>query len=185
MKRFVFLSLLAVLSGCASSTAEKKETNSAVVTTTRTAPAKIKKTPTDYMTDQEKELKQVLKKTPFSVTRQNNILTISFSGDAIFAENSYHPTVKATEALKKTAKVLSTYTKTRISVIGYTDGMGKPATNQLMSEKRAESVAGILKKAAKIASVRFWIEGRGNDKTAENQSRHNGVQIILTPTFVQ
>ena len=60
MKHFVFLSLLTVLSGCASSTVEEKETNSAVVTTARAAPAKVKKTPTAYMTEQEKELKQVI-----------------------------------------------------------------------------------------------------------------------------
>ena len=185
MKRFVLLFLLVVLSGCASSNAEKKETMSATETTVQAAPPKIKKTTAAYMTDQEKELKQILRKTPFSLSRQNNILTMTFSGSAIFAENSYHPTEKAIETLKKTAAILSAYKKTRISVIGYTDGMGKPATNQLMSEKRAETVADVLKKAAKIAPVRFWTEGRGNDKTAENQSRHNGVQIILTPTFVQ
>lgn len=63
------------------------------------------------MTDQEKELKQILNGSAFFVTRYNNILTITFSGNAIFAENSYHPTPQAAEILKKIAPVLSAYTK--------------------------------------------------------------------------
>lgn len=185
MKRLALLILPAVLSACTPSVVEKKETLPAVVPAAQTVKKNIKKTTADYMTDQENELKQILNGSAFFVTRHNNILTITFSGDAIFAENSYHPTRQAVEILKKIAPVLSAYTKTRISVIGHTNGTGKPSTNQLMSEKRADAVASVLKKAAKIASVRLWVEGHGNEKTDGNQPRNNGVEIILTPTFVQ
>ena len=184
MKRFALLILPAVLSACAPSVVEKKETLPAAVPVVQTVKKHTKKTMAAYMTDQEKELKQILNGSAFFVTRYNNILTITFSGNAIFAENSYHPPPQAAEILKKIAPVLSAYTKTRISVIGHTDGMGKPSTNQLMSEKRAEAVASILKKSAKIAAVRLWVEGHGNEKDG-NQPRNNGVDIILTPTFVQ
>lgn len=39
-----------------------------------------------------------------------------------------------------------------------------------MSEKRAEAVASILKKSAKIAAVRLWVEGHGNEKTEINRA---------------
>ena len=185
MKSLALLILPAVLSACAPAAVEKKETLPAARPVVQTVKKNIKKTTAAYMTDQENELKQILNGSAFSITRHNNILTMTFSGNAIFAENSYHPTVQATEILKKIAPVLSAYTKTRISIIGHTDGMGKPSTNQLMSEKRAQAVADVLKKAAKIASVRLWIEGRGNEKTESSQPRGNGVEITLTPTFVQ
>lgn len=185
MKRLALLILPAVLSACAPSVVEKKETLPTAEPVVQTVKRSVKKTTAAYMTDQENELKQILDDSSFFVTRHNNILILTFSGSAIFAENSYHPTRQAVEILEKIAPVLSAYTKTRISVIGHTDGMGKPSTNQLMSEKRADAVASVLKKAAKIASVRLWIEGHGNEKTDGNQPRNNGVEIILTPTFVQ
>lgn len=184
MKRFALLILPAVLSACTPAAVEKKEMLPAAAPVVQAVKKNIKKTTAAYMTDQENELKQILNGTAFSMTRYNNILAITFSGDAIFEKNSYHPTIQATETLKKIAPILSVYAKTRISVIGHTDGMGKPSTNQLISEKRAQAVADILKKNAKIASVRLWVEGRGNEKD-RNQPRNNGVDIILTPTFVQ
>ena len=119
MKRFALLILPAVLSACAPSVVEKKETLPAAAPVVQTVKKHTKKTTAAYMTDQEKELKQILNGSAFFVTRYNNILTITFSGKAIFAENSYHPTPQAAEILKKIAPVLSVYTKTRISVIGH------------------------------------------------------------------
>ena len=187
MKRLLLLFLGVVLTACSSAPVEKKETiqTPPPVVRTRTIKKSTQKTTAAYMTDQENELKHLLNGTAFFITRQNNILTMTLSGDAIFAANSYHPTARAETLLKEIASVLSVYDKTRISIIGYTDGMGKPATNQLISEKRAQSVADILKKAAKINSVRLWIEGRGNEKTNESLPRSNGVEIILTPTFIR
>lgn len=185
MKRLALLFLPAVLSACAPSVVENKETLSKTEAGVRTGKKNIKKTPAAYMTDQENELKKILRGSPFSVSRHNNILAITFSGSAIFAENSYNPAPQAVEILQKIAPVLSAYPKTRISVIGRTNGAGKPSTNQLMSEKRADAVAAVLKRSAKINPVRLWVEGRGNEKTDGRQPRDNGVDIILTPTFVR
>lgn len=184
MNRLALFILPVVLSACSATVPEKKETRPEPEIATYTPKKSVQMTTAGYMTDQENELKQILKETPFSLVRHNNILVISFSGESIFAPNSYHPTKAATQTLEKIALVLSVYDKTRISIIGHTDSMGKPATNQLMSEKRADAVANILKKSAKIAAVRLWVEGQGNQKS-EGSNQNNRVDIILTPTFVK
>ena len=184
MTRFALLILTAFLSACSTTVPEKNEPLPIKKTVIQTPKKNVKQTTAEYMTDQEDELTLILKETPFSLVRHNNILIISFAGEAIFAANSYHPTITAMQTLEKIALVLSVYDKTRISIIGHTNSMGKTATNQLMSEKRADAVANILKKSAKIAAVRLWVEGQGNQKS-EGSNQNNRVDIILTPTFVK
>ncbi len=184
MNRLALFILPVVLSACSATVPEKKETLPEPKPVTYTPKKSAQITTAGYMTDQENELKLILEKTPFPLLRHNNILVISFSGESIFAPNSYHPTETATQTLKKIALILSVYDKTRISIIGHTDSMGKPATNQLLSEKRADAVANILKKSAKIATVRLWVEGQG-DRKSEGSNQNNRVDIILTPTFVK
>lgn len=180
MKRFAILVLSTVLSACVSGIPQNNNTS-----TNQTVSARPPVTTASYMTDQENELKQALAGTSFRVVRSNNILAVILSGDAVF-ETDTLLTSSANEALQKIAPIFSRYHKTRISIIGYTDS-GNPASDRRLSEKQAEAVATVLKKAAKIANVRFWIEGSSPApvSTDEERRKNNHVDIILTPTFIQ
>lgn len=187
MRYLVTLAFLSALSACAAAAPEQPPK------TERPAPAAAKQNKpapvsgvAAYMTKQEEELKAALEGTPFILKRYKNILVIVMAGKDIFASNSYHPEAPAVAALKKIAPVLAHYDKTRISIIGYTDNAGKPSTNQLLSEKRADAVASVIEESAKIADIRFWIEGRGayansRYKIAGGKDKNDRVEISLTP----
>ncbi len=181
MKRFAMLILSAVLSACVSGVSKNDNTAGQIVSekhpTTTTA---------SYMTEQENELKQALAGTSFQVIRSNNILAVILPGKSLFEKEALL-TSFSNNALQKIAPIFSRYHKTRISIIGYTDS-GNPALDRQLSEKQAQAVATVLKKAAKIADVRFWIEGSSAQTTAsteEERLKNNHVDIILTPTFIQ
>lgn len=186
MKRSVMLILTAALAACVSDDPQKgasfipsgKETaKPAVLPNISTA---------DYMTEQENELKNILTGTSFQLVRSNNILAIVLPAKAVFKPDEEQPTDTTKEVLQNIADVLSRYSKTRISIIGYAD-TGVPKTDRRTSEKRAKTVAGILKKNAKISSVRFWVEGSMPPVSSENKERpeNNHIDIILTPTFIR
>ncbi len=183
MNRLSLLILPLTLSACAASPADRTDALLVPETAVQTVPARPKTT-ADYMTAQENELRTALAGTPFTLTRHGNILAMVFSGTDVFAENAYQPALTAQEALKKVAPVLASYAKTRISVTGRVFGL-KPATCRLLSEKRAAAVANVLKENAKIAPVRLWVEGRGDEKTVAGESGVDRVVIVLTPTFVK
>lgn len=186
MRYLLTLAFLSALSACAAAAPEqttKTERPAAAVRQNKQAPVSGAAA---YMTRQEEELKAALDGTPFTLKRYKNILIVIMAGKDIFASNSYHPEAPAVEALKKIAPVLARYDKTRISIIGYTDNAGKPSTNQLLSEKRADAVASVIEESAKIADIRFWIEGRGayansGHKISGGKDQNDRVEISLTP----
>ena len=177
MKRSVALLLPLLLSACSFAVPAKNE-RAAIVPENRPV------TTASYMGDQEKELKLALTGTPFKVVRFNNILVVTLSGEDLFKDGQSELTPSADEALKKIAPVFSRYKKTRISIIGHADS-GQPSLDGKISEKRAQSVAGALKKSAKIADIRFWIESGNSNLPSSDHEQNNFVDIILTPTFIQ
>lgn len=146
-------------------------------------------TTADYMKNQEYELQQAIAETPFEVVRENNTLAVVLTGTDAFPTSEQLLSPTAENVLKKVANVLTRYDKTHISIIGYADS-GEPSSDRIASEKRAEAVAGVLKKSAKIADVRFWIEGStpsaGEEPLSDDdRQKNNHVDIILVPTFIQ
>lgn len=192
MKRFALLILATALSACAAAPAEQSAAKPATVVSA--APAKAKKaapavskidasSPERYMTKQESDLKSALKNAPFQVSREKNTLIVSFAGPDAFAPSAYRPKQAVADAVRKIAPLLSAYHKTRVGVIGFADGAGKPATDREISQKRADNVAALLKQSAKIADARLWVEGRGADGRPDGAA--DKVDIVLTPTFIK
>ena len=191
MKRFALLILSAALSACAASPAEQSAAKPPAVVPVAPAKANTGKavlkiddsSPEQYMTGQESALKTALKATPFSVSREKNTLIVSFAGTDAFASSAYRPKQVAIDAVRKIAPVLSAYHKTRIGIIGFANGAGKPATDREISQKRADNIAALLKQSAQIANARLWIEGRGADGKPDDAA--DKVDIVLTPTFLK
>lgn len=194
MKLFLIIASVLTFFSCASTT--PTEQKSTPTETKKVSAKKEQKRPkhapviaaSDYMTKQESELRKLAEGSDAVITRHRNMLVITLAGDTVFVANSYNPEAEAAAVLEKISPVLAHYDKTRISIMGYTDNAGKRETNQLLSEKRAEAVAGILEKSGDIADIRFWIEGKGsNDSmsgpTSQDKTKKNRVEIVLTPTI--
>lgn len=162
--------LLTLLTACAASVPDEKPVEIPVVALEKPA------NKADYMTAQENEIRALAGNPAFTVKRRKNILIVTLTGNAVFAQNSYRVKEPAAEFLKKLAAVVADYDKTRIGIFGYTRNTGKASTNQQLSDRRADAVSAVLENAAKIADVRIWAEGKG-------AADANRVEIVLTPTF--
>ncbi len=68
------------------------------------------------------------------------------------------------QALTLIAEVLDFYADAEIIVVGHTDSVGSPASNQALSEQRAQSVVDVLISEHGISSDRLAAEGRGADE---------------------
>ena len=191
MKRFALLLLPFLLAGCVNPNGNGQ---SGSMSENKPSSAEIKKstvppnmTTANYMTEQENELKQALAETPFRVVRSNNILAIILPAETFEANGGNLSSPAQEEPLGKIADVLSRFHKTRISIIGYADG-SVPQTDSRLPEERAQKVADVLKKHAKISPVRFWIEGSvlpASANETEDRPQNDHVDIILTPTFIR
>ncbi len=164
--------LLTLLTACAANVPANKPVAAPVPAAAAAKPAGR----SDYMTAQEKEIRALATSPAFTVKRRKNILIVTLTGNAVFAQNSYRVEEPAAEFLKKLAAVVADYDKTRIGIFGYTKTTGKASTNQQLSDRRADAVSAVLENAAKIADVRIWAEGKG-------AADANRAEIVLTPTF--
>ena len=76
---------------------------------------------------------------------------------------------------------------TRIEVIGHTDNTGSAAFNQDLSQRRASSVANVLRDSG-VPSNRLVTFGRGEEQpiasnlTPEGRAQNRRVEIIIRPT---
>jgi len=77
-----------------------------------------------------------------------------------YASGSFEPDQTAKDTLDVLRERLRAYPETRIEVAGYTDNVGSEATNQTLSEKRAQAVVDYLV-AAGVAPNRMQTVGHG------------------------
>lgn len=197
MTSAIVLGALLMLTACSSPQPAAKTAPRPAVTAPKPAPAQRKipakanapvRPVAEYMAAQESDLVEALAGSDIRLFRRRNSLTLVIPGNLAFNSNSYNLKEKAGAELKKIAPVLRYYDKTRINVVGHTDNTGRPATNMMLSEKRAESVAAALA-GSDIQKIRFWVDGKGasdpaaSNKTAEGREKNNRIEIVLTPTI--
>ena len=112
----------------------------------------------------------------FSVTNMGDYLIVNMPQDVLFAIDS--------AALRPD---LIRYPNSRIEVIGHTDNSGSAAYNQDLSQRRAVSVAEVLR-ATGVPGNRIAAYGRGEDMpiasnaTEQGRAQNRRVEIIIRPT---
>lgn len=122
-----------------------------------------------------------------SVTNTGEYLIVNMPQDLLFAVDSASLRPDLTSDLRTVASSLLKYPNSRIEVIGHTDNTGSAAYNQDLSQRRAVSVAGVLRESG-VPGGRIAAYGRGEDQpvasnlTAEGQARNRRVEIIIRPT---
>ncbi|EHK9047092.1 OmpA family protein [Vibrio vulnificus] len=140
-----------------------------------------------YFDQQEKALREALLNSGVQVERvgENQLLLrlengIGFSSSSYALDSSIHKT------LKGVAQILVEYPDTSLVIDGFTDSTGNDASNQILSERRAESVRSFLI-SQNVAAGRAVARGNGEryplctNSTVEGRACNRRVEIQILP----
>ncbi|WP_417616637.1 OmpA family lipoprotein [Oceanisphaera sp.] len=139
-----------------------------------------------YMDVQEAKLRDQMRGTGVSVTRNGDNIILNMPSSITFAVDSADLSPSFYNTLSGVAMVLKEYEKTYVNVVGHTDNTGSASHNQALSERRAASVGQFLISQGAAAN-RFNIRGVGfnqpvaSNNTAEGRAQNRRVEITLSP----
>lgn len=122
----------------------------------------------------------------FNVTNHGDYLVVNMPQDVLFAVDSaaLRPDLQADIA--SIAQNLIRYPNSQIQIIGHTDNSGTAAYNQDLSQRRAVSVADVLRGNG-VPAGRIAAFGRGEDQpiasnlTDQGRAQNRRVEIIIRP----
>ncbi|AXE19072.1 hypothetical protein DR864_15595 [Runella rosea] len=118
------------------------------------------------------------------VERIGEGIKITVSSVVLFESDSYALSNTPQEQLKKMAETLINYKDTELLIAGHTDGTGDAKQNQILSEKRAESLADFLL-AHNVPQLRMVTQGFGeqtpkvSNGTDEGRRMNQRVEIAI------
>jgi outer membrane protein OmpA-like peptidoglycan-associated protein len=120
-----------------------------------------------------------------STRSESRGLIVTLNGGILFdtGKTALKPGAKST--LSKIAKQLQTDPSLKIAVEGHTDTVGSTATNQSLSEKRANAVRDYLVSAG-ISGDHITAEGKGEEspiatnKTSAGRQQNRRVELVIT-----
>jgi outer membrane protein OmpA-like peptidoglycan-associated protein len=135
-----------------------------------------------YMDKQAEELQRDLKNA--TVERVGEGIKITFDSGILFDVNSYQLKPAAKTNIQDLAKVLQKYEDTNVLIEGHTDNTGEDATNQTLSEKRADAVkhyASTLGVATSRISTAGYGEGQpvADNASESGRSQNRRVEIAI------
>ncbi len=139
-----------------------------------------------YMDVQEAKLREELRGTGVSVSREGDTIKLIMPGNITFETDSYNLRSSFYPVLNSVGKVLAKYHDTTLRVTGHTDSTGSKAYNQTLSERRAQSVASYLATQG-VSSSRAFSEGRGfeqpiaNNGTTSGRAQNRRVELYILP----
>jgi len=139
------------------------------------------------MDNQEKDMNNALATSEAaSVSREGNLLKVTFKGDVTFDSNSAAVRPGLYSEIDRVAGVLTQYPDTFIRVEGHTDSQGSEAYNMDLSKRRANAVKNLLAQRG-VAESRVEVVGYGetmpvatNDTEAGRQ-KNRRVEIKIAP----
>lgn len=139
-----------------------------------------------YMDAQEAKLRNQLRSTGVSVTRNGDSIVLNMPSNVTFGVDQSDVRAEFTEVLNSVALVLNEYKKTYVDVLGHTDSSGSEEYNLNLSVRRAQSVSNYLLTRG-VIQERFVVRGLGeslpiaSNTTAEGRALNRRVEIILQP----
>lgn len=113
-------------------------------------------------------------------------LILTLPQDLLFAVDSANLRPDLQQDLRVIATNLVNYPRSDVIVVGHTDNTGAAAYNQSLSERRAQSVAQVLRSQG-VASNRIQTIGRGltqpiaSNATPEGRRQNRRVEISIRP----
>lgn len=139
-----------------------------------------------YMDTQEAKLRDKLRGSGVSVTRQGDNIILNMPGNITFASGSSDLNAQFFNVLDSVVLVLQEYKSTLVNVEGHTDSTGSDQMNQQLSERRALAVAQYLSSHG-VAQQRLAAIGYGEARpiadngTPAGRATNRRVEIILEP----
>lgn len=140
----------------------------------------------NYMDREEDKLRAQLQGTGVSVTRVGDQIILNMPGNVTFATGSADISADFYAVLDSVGLVLNEFDKTYVDVVGHTDSTGNMESNQLLSERRASSVARYLE-TRNVLPQRIITRGMGQNSpiasndTPEGRALNRRVEIVLSP----
>jgi outer membrane protein OmpA-like peptidoglycan-associated protein len=133
----------------------------------------------------EQELQRTLAVSEtISFKRQQDMLVLTCRSDSMFGFDSVVMNSGAQAAIRRIADVLISYPQTRIRIEGHTDSIGPAASNQKLSERRADAVKKELI-VRKLQADRIEIVGFGaarpvaSNKIPDGRRQNRRIQIFI------
>jgi len=136
----------------------------------------------DYMDKQAAEIGHDLRGA--RVVREGEGIRVIFDSGILFATGSATLNSTSRYEIEKLARILNRYHDTSLVIEGHTDNIGYRDSNQILSEKRADSVANLLKTYG-VSSRRLSPVGYGETRPVETNSTEWGrkqnrrVEVII------
>lgn len=139
-----------------------------------------------YMDVQESKLRDKMRGTGVSVTRQGDNIVLNMPNNVTFDSSSSTLKPAGANTLTGVAMVLKEYPKTAVNVVGYTDSTGSQDLNMRLSQQRADSVANsLIVQGVEASRVRTQGMGPANpiasNSTTEGKAQNRRVEITLSP----
>lgn len=139
------------------------------------------------MDNQEKQMRDALAQSEAAaVTREGNLLAVTFKGDVTFDTNSAEVRQELYTEINRVAGVLNQYPDTLIRVEGHTDSRGSDEYNMELSRKRAANVKTLLVLRG-VAENRLEVVGYGKtmpvatNDTELGRQKNRRVEIKIAP----
>jgi outer membrane protein OmpA-like peptidoglycan-associated protein len=140
----------------------------------------------NYMDRQQAQLRAQLQGSGVTVNRRGDDLVLVMPGDVTFDVDRAEIQPRFYRVLDEVAQTLNQYPSTYIDVVGHADATGADEHNQVLSERRANSVAGYLVDR-RVAPGRVYVAGLGetapiaSNATPDGRTQNRRVEIILRP----
>ncbi len=139
-----------------------------------------------YMDVQEAKLREKMRGTGVSVTRNGDNIVLNMPNNVTFDSSSSNLKPAGANTLTGVAMVLKEYEKTAVNIVGHTDSTGTRALNMRLSQQRADTVGSALITQG-VAANRIRTSGVGPDQPVASNSSEAGkaqnrrVEITLSP----
>lgn len=139
-----------------------------------------------YMDRQEAELRQKLQGSGVQVRRDGNTISLIMPGNITFETDQYSIRPEFHDVLDSVALVLAEYKDTNVNIAGHTDSTGSDNYNQMLSERRAQSVREYLGQR-KVDYGRMNAVGYGprypiaSNSSTSGRAQNRRVEIELVP----
>ena len=139
-----------------------------------------------YQDTQEAKLRQQLRSTGVSVERDGDNINLIMPSNITFTSGGSTLSNSFFEVMDSVVLVIQEFDKTIIVSAGHTDSQGSDESNQALSERRANAVAGYLRQKgvveARIETIGFGEKQPVADNgTAEGRALNRRVEISLFP----
>lgn len=139
----------------------------------------------DYVNRMEYELRRETAGTGVEVIRAGDRILLRLPAAFTFDVGSSNIRPQGVSTLTEVALTAKKYNQTFIDVLGHTDPTGNPKSNQILSERRAQSVAKLL--GSRVASARVATRGYAATQPIADNTTESGrainrrVEIKLVP----